>query len=129
MAIKTIQTNILEIAYLDEGPADGPVVFLLHGWPDGWAITLHGYRSRFLPEGNDPRYDGLQQRMSVIDKLTVPTLVIVGAADNCDDVSITENMEHCFTADYKRIVLEGIGHFPLREAPEAVSNALIKHFL
>ncbi len=28
-------TKHLEIAYADAGPADAPVVPLLHGWPDG----------------------------------------------------------------------------------------------
>jgi len=30
----TIQTSLLEIAYRDGGRRDGPVVLLLHGWPD-----------------------------------------------------------------------------------------------
>ena len=30
---KTVRTSVLEIAYLESGPADGPVVILLHGWP------------------------------------------------------------------------------------------------
>ena len=30
---KTIRTPTLEIAYLEFGPADGPPVILLHGWP------------------------------------------------------------------------------------------------
>ena len=97
--------------------------------PDWAAITLHGYRSRFLPETNDPRYDGLQQQMTAIDQLRVPALVIVGAADTCDPLIASENMEHCFTAGYQRMVLEGIGHFPLREAPLAVGDALVKHFV
>ncbi len=30
---KTIQTPLLDIAYLEQGPADGKPVILLHGWP------------------------------------------------------------------------------------------------
>jgi pimeloyl-ACP methyl ester carboxylesterase len=31
--IQTIRTDALEVAYLESGPADGPPVILLHGWP------------------------------------------------------------------------------------------------
>lgn len=31
--IKTVRTPKLEIAYQETGPADGPPVILLHGWP------------------------------------------------------------------------------------------------
>jgi pimeloyl-ACP methyl ester carboxylesterase len=34
MNMPKIQTSLLEIAYRDDGPRDGPVVLLLHGWPD-----------------------------------------------------------------------------------------------
>jgi len=30
----TIKTSLLDIAYRDDGPAEAPVVLLLHGWPD-----------------------------------------------------------------------------------------------
>src|SRR5271168_3992846 len=30
---KTVTTPTLEIAYLEAGPADGPPVILMHGWP------------------------------------------------------------------------------------------------
>lgn len=30
----TIATDLLDIAYHDSGPIDGPVALLLHGWPD-----------------------------------------------------------------------------------------------
>src|ERR1700722_20213023 len=31
--LKQINTDILNIEYAEDGPADGPVVILLHGWP------------------------------------------------------------------------------------------------
>ncbi|MHA3770505.1 alpha/beta fold hydrolase [Verrucomicrobiota bacterium sgz303538] len=31
--IKQIDAGVLNVGYVDEGPADGPVVILLHGWP------------------------------------------------------------------------------------------------
>jgi pimeloyl-ACP methyl ester carboxylesterase len=33
VAIKHVQTAILDVAYEESGPADGAPVFLLHGWP------------------------------------------------------------------------------------------------
>ena len=31
--ILTVRTPVLEIGYLESGPAEGPPVILLHGWP------------------------------------------------------------------------------------------------
>jgi pimeloyl-ACP methyl ester carboxylesterase len=39
--VKFVKTNVLRIAYSDEGAHDAPVVVLLHGWPDD-ATTWHG---------------------------------------------------------------------------------------
>src|SRR6185437_11836896 len=33
MTVRTVRTSTLDIAYHDTGPADGPPVILLHGWP------------------------------------------------------------------------------------------------
>ena len=31
--LKQIDAGLLNVGYAEEGPADGPVVILLHGWP------------------------------------------------------------------------------------------------
>lgn len=49
---RTIRTPLLDIAYLESGPADGPPVVLLHGWPSDvhdWdgvapALAAEGFR-------------------------------------------------------------------------------------
>jgi len=94
-------------------------------WP---AITLHGYRSRFLHEPVDHRYDELQHRMSTIAQLKTPILVISGDSDTCDPPSSFEEMDHSFTGAYELLTLDGIGHFPPREAPDTVAKALVRHF-
>ena len=50
--LKQINAGVLNVGYADEGPANGPVVILLHGWPYGIysfvdvspMLTAKGYR-------------------------------------------------------------------------------------
>jgi pimeloyl-ACP methyl ester carboxylesterase len=96
--------------------------------PDWVPVTLNAYRSRWLPnEIVDPRYRELQERLAEVERLSIPTLMIQGAADECDSPKESEHLEECFTASYDRRVLEGVGHFPHREAPVLVSAAVLEH--
>jgi pimeloyl-ACP methyl ester carboxylesterase len=95
--------------------------------PDWVAVTLHAYRSRWLHEPCDPRYASVQHRLEQIDALATPTLMIQGGEDACDEPASSEGMERHFRGPYRRIVLDGVGHFPPREAPEIVADALIAH--
>jgi pimeloyl-ACP methyl ester carboxylesterase len=98
--MKTVLTPMLEIAYLESGPADGPPVILLHGWPsdvhdyDGVAppLAASGYRvlvpwlrgfgaTRFLDPAT-PR-SGQQAALGAdvrdfMDALAIPSAVLVG---------------------------------------------------
>lgn len=95
--------------------------------PDWAAITLNAYRARWIAgEATDPRYAALQQKLSETESIAVPTLMIQGAADSCDAPSESEGQEHLFTAGYRRILLEGVGHFPHREAPQPVAEAILQ---
>jgi pimeloyl-ACP methyl ester carboxylesterase len=96
--------------------------------PDWPSITLNGYRSRFLPEPMDHRYDELQHQLRGIAQLKTPTLVINGGADTCDPPSSFEEIDHHFTNRFELLTLDDVGHFPPREAPDAVGKALVRHF-
>jgi len=95
---------------------------------DWTAITLNSYRSRWRKgEATDARLNGLQRRLKQVEMLSTPTLMIQGGADSCAGPSESEGLDSCFTGGYRRVVLDGVGHFPHREAPEAVSEAILSH--
>jgi len=97
--------------------------------PDWTAITLNAYRARWLQgEAWDGRYHALQKRLGEVEYLRTPTLMIQGLSDYCDAPQESEGLETFFTGGYRRVVLENVGHFPHREAPGLVADAVLDHF-
>lgn len=95
--------------------------------PDWAEITLNSYRSRYLSgETFDPRYETLQARLRSMERIEVPALMIHGASDFCDLPSSSEGQEKYFPNGYERILLEGVGHFPHREASATVAEAALR---
>jgi pimeloyl-ACP methyl ester carboxylesterase len=95
--------------------------------PDWAEITLNAYRSRYIDgECVDPRYDRLKAKLREVEVIDVPALMIQGASDFCDLPSASAGQEKYFRNGYERILLEGVGHFPHREAPGAVADAAIR---
>lgn len=93
---------------------------------DDWArIVLHSYRHRWGFEPGDPRYASDEAALTPAPILEVPTLVLHGGADTCNHPDSSAGKEACFTGAYQRIVLDGVGHFPQREAPQWVAQLLI----
>jgi len=95
--------------------------------PDWVSITLHGYRSRWQTELLDQRYSELRQKVDAADRIRIPTLMIQGSADLCDPPEESEGQQCFFESGYKRIVLDGIGHFLAREAPREVADVVVEH--
>jgi pimeloyl-ACP methyl ester carboxylesterase len=96
--------------------------------PDWVNITANAYRSRWLKgEAWDSRYDSLQRKLQEVEALSTPTLMIQGGSDFCDAPSESEGLEAYFTKSYRRVLLEGVGHFPHREAPDAVASEVLRH--
>ena len=96
--------------------------------PDWTDITLHSYRVRWEEAEPDPQFAELEHRQRAVPTIDVPTLLIHGGDDRCVAAATSESKERNFTAGYERRVIPGIGHFPTREAPDAVGD-LIVHFL
>ena len=96
--------------------------------PDWVAITLNAYRSRFLAgEARDPGYEPLARRLAEVEYIATPTLMIQGAEDRCDEPFGSAHQERFFTGGYRRVLLDGIGHFPHREAPDEVTQIIDRH--
>jgi pimeloyl-ACP methyl ester carboxylesterase len=60
--------------------------------------------------------------------MTVPTLTLHGGDDRVVLPRSSERLEGHFTAPYKRLVPDAVGHSPTREAPQQVSR-LLANFL
>lgn len=94
--------------------------------PDWADVVLHSYRVRWGLVQTDPEYAAIEARLSGTPMIAVPTLVIHGGADPCNDPITSEGKETLFAAAYERVLLDSVGHFPQREAPEAVADAITR---
>ena len=93
--------------------------------PDWPAVTVHSYSVRWGEADKDPRYSHIDARARSTQAISVPTLMIQGGADGVTLPETTDKKEKYFTGGYRRHVLDGVGHFPTREAPDAVNRLLI----
>jgi pimeloyl-ACP methyl ester carboxylesterase len=94
-----------------------------------WAeITLHAYRVRWGEAPPDPAYAELEARQQAARSIGVPTLMIQGAEDRCVLPSSSADKQQYYSGPYVRHVLQGVGHFPPREAAAQVSD-LLQEFL
>ena len=90
-------------------------------------ITLNAYRSRWKTEPADDRYALLRKHLRSVETLAIPTLMIQGGVDMCDPPSESEGQERYFTGGYRRVLLDAVGHFPAREAPNEVAREILSH--
>jgi pimeloyl-ACP methyl ester carboxylesterase len=93
--------------------------------PDFVEIVLHSYRQRWGFAPGDPRYEGDEVLLRSAPPLSVPVQVLHGAEDGATLLESTERLEPFFPAGYRRVVLEGVGHFVQRERPQAVVEAIL----
>lgn len=94
---------------------------------DDWLpITLHSYQHRWGHAPGDPAYALDEARLQPTPQVHVPSLVLHGDADGVSTLATSAGREAYFTGRYERHILSGVGHFPQREAPEVVAQAVLR---
>jgi pimeloyl-ACP methyl ester carboxylesterase len=94
--------------------------------PDWADVVLHSYRVRWGLAPTDPALNEIEARLSRHPEISVPTLVLHGGADPCNDPSTSEGKERFFIGPYGRVVLPDVGHFPQRQTAEEVAGHLVR---
>ncbi len=92
-------------------------------------VVLHFYRSRLGEASLDPDYQVLQTRFESTPGLDVPTLLIHGMEDRCTLVESTDGADRYFHGYYRRALLDRVGHFLSREAPEETAAQILQHLM
>lgn len=93
--------------------------------PDFVDVTVQSYRHRYSEAPGDPAFDALEARLAEQPKITVPTIVLHGAADGVGPPEQSEHAARHFTGAYERRVIPVAGHFLPRETPHAVVQAVL----
>jgi pimeloyl-ACP methyl ester carboxylesterase len=73
-----------------------------------------------------PRPDGRAYARSMQQPISAPVLQLHGELDRCVLPTTAQGSSRHVSADYEWRLLEGVGHFPQHEAPERVSDELIR---
>ena len=92
-------------------------------WPD---VTLHSYCHRWGHAASDPAYAADEALLHPAPLLDVPTLILHGAADGVNHPDTSAGKAHLFRGGFERTVLDGVGHFPPREAAALVTAELLR---
>ena len=96
--------------------------------PDWVDVMLHSYRVRWDEAAPDPRAVELEATIRATTQLATPTLYIFGGADGVNPPEFSKNVPAKFSGPFEALMLDGVGHFPTREAPDKVATALVRHF-
>jgi pimeloyl-ACP methyl ester carboxylesterase len=93
--------------------------------PDWVKVTLHSYRSRWGEALPDPRSDWLETKVKQTKKLSLPTIYFQGELDGVNPPAAAKTMPEKFNGPFDFVLVESVGHFIQREAPDRVAAKLV----
>lgn len=92
--------------------------------PDFVDVVIQSYRHRYGNAAGDPALEPIEQRLAEQPKITVPTIVLHGAADGVGPPENSQQHSRHFASRYERRVVPVAGHFLPNEQPEPVTQAI-----
>ena len=95
---------------------------------DDWRrVALSAYRAGSSPSETDPDDEALRARLASPQPITCETHIVHGAYDGVERSPLSaEALARWFTAGARVTPLAGVGHWPQREAPDAVVAAVVE---
>jgi len=87
-------------------------------------IVIHSYRHRYGLVLGDPAVEEIEDRLAYLPPITVPTVVLHGEANGVLPLNAAKPQGR-FKADFKRHVLERVGHNVPQEAPDEFAAAVL----
>jgi pimeloyl-ACP methyl ester carboxylesterase len=88
-------------------------------------IVIHSYRHRMNNAPGDPRYAGIEARLTAQPKISVPTINIHGAVDGVNPAQNSKEHWKYFSSLYQRRVFDLVGHNPPQEDPKRFAEAIL----
>ncbi|MGB7087041.1 MAG: alpha/beta hydrolase [Phormidesmis sp.] len=93
---------------------------------DWMRVALSAYRANITPTELDPADDALREQLQSPIPVKCETKIITGADDGVERSPLNdESLQRYFAAGVTVRSLAGIGHFPHREAPQIVAEAVL----
>jgi pimeloyl-ACP methyl ester carboxylesterase len=92
--------------------------------PDFVDVVIQSYRHRYGYAPGDPALVGIEAKLELQPKITVPTINLHGRHSGISPVSDKDAQATFFTGGYERRLLPGIGHNVPQESPAAMVAAL-----
>jgi pimeloyl-ACP methyl ester carboxylesterase len=93
--------------------------------PDFVEVVIHSYKHRFGLVPGDPALAGIEAQLAPQPKITVPTVVLEGAANGIHDVVGPGKDAAMFTGPRESRVIPGVGHNVPQEAPREFADAVL----
>lgn len=94
--------------------------------PDFASVVEHSYCHRTGEVQGDPRYEEMEQKLCSRPPVTVPAVILLGAADTVTCPEYSADDDRMFTCLVEKKILPGIGHNVPQEAPKAFAEAVVR---